>query len=142
MEKVERVFPEGLPKAIGPYSPVTVVGELLFVSGQLPINPESGSIDSPDIEWQTHQAMKNLRAAVEGADSSMSLIAKTTILLTDISVFPKVNEIYGSYFHPGKYPARATYAVAALPRAAAIEIEAVAVRGSVSEALTKKVKCE
>lgn len=120
MERVERIFPEGLPKAIGPYSPVTSVGDLLFVSGQLPINPTTGNIDSEDIEWQTHQVMKNLKCALEGADSSLSLVSKTTILLANINTFPKVNEIYGSYFEVGKYPARATYAVAALPKAASI----------------------
>ncbi len=98
MERVERIFPQNLPKALGPYSPVTAVGDLLFISGQIPVNPETGNVDQNNIEWQAHQAMKNLRSAVEGADSSMSHIAKTTILLSDLGNFAKVNEIYGSYF--------------------------------------------
>jgi 2-iminobutanoate/2-iminopropanoate deaminase len=77
---------------------VTAVGDLLFISGQIPINPESGLVDSEDIEWQAHQCMKNLKAAVEGSDSSLSFVSKTTILLTDMGVFAKVNEIYASYF--------------------------------------------
>lgn len=98
MERIERIFPENIPKAAGPYSPVTAVGDMLFISGQIPINPQTGNIDSEDIEWQAHQCLKNFRAAVEGADSNMSLVAKTTVLLTDMAVFPKVNEIYFTYF--------------------------------------------
>lgn len=142
MERIERIFPGGIPKAVGPYSPVTAVGDLLFISGQIPINPETNNIDSEDIEWQAHQCMKNLRAAVEGADSNLSLVTKTTVLLTDMSVFPKINDIYASYFEQGKYPARACYAVAALPKGSKIEIEAVAVRQSVNESLKKKIKGE
>lgn len=142
MDRVERVFPEGLPKAIGPYSPVTAVGELLYISGQIPINPETGNVDQNDIEWQTHQVMKNLKNAVEGADSSLSNIAKTTILLTDLNNFAKVNEIYGSYFEQGRYPARACYSVVGLPKGVSVEIEAVAVRNSVGDCLKKKIKSE
>lgn len=120
MEKVDRIFPDNLPKAVGPYSPVTAVGDMLFISGQIPINPQTGAIDSEDIEWQAHQCMKNLKAAVEGADSSLSYVAKTTILLTDMAVFAKINDVYSSYFEPGKYPARACYAVAGLPRGSKI----------------------
>jgi 2-iminobutanoate/2-iminopropanoate deaminase len=142
MHRVERIFPDFLPKAVGPYSPVTAVGDMLFISGQIPINPETGNIDSEDIEWQAHQCMKNLKAAVEGADSSLNYVAKTTILLTDMAVFAKINDVYSSYFEPGKYPARACYAVAGLPRGSKIEIEAVAVRHPISENLKKKIKSE
>jgi 2-iminobutanoate/2-iminopropanoate deaminase len=134
------VFPPGIPKAIGPYSPVTAVGDLIFVSGQIPINPETGTIDHNDIEWQAHQVMKNLKNALEGADSSFSSVAKTTILLTDLANFEKVNAIYGSYFAEGKFPARACYAVTALPRGSLIEIEAVATRDPVGESIKKKLK--
>lgn len=119
MERIERIFPGGL-KVVAPYSPVTAVGDLLFISGQIPLNPETGNIDSEDIEWQAHQVMKNLKAAVEGADSNLNLVAKTTVLLTDMAVFPKINDIYASYFEQGKYPARACYAVTALPKGAKI----------------------
>ena len=86
--------------------------------------------------------MRNLKAAVEGADSSLSLIAKTTILLTDMNNFPKVNEIYSSYFEGGKFPARACYAVVSLPKGVSIEIEAVAVRNAIGDTLKKKIKIE
>jgi 2-iminobutanoate/2-iminopropanoate deaminase len=142
MDRIERIFPGGVPKAVGPYSPVTAVGDLIFISGQIPINPETGNIDSEDIEWQAHQCMKNLRAALEGADSNFNLITKTTVLLVDMGVFPKINEVYSSYFEPGKYPARACFAVAALPKGAKIEIEAIAVRQNISESLKKKIKNE
>lgn len=122
MDRIERIFPGGLPKAVGPYSPVTSVGDLLYISGQIPINPETNAVDSDEIEWQAHQVMKNLKSAVEGADSSLSHIAKTTILLTDMGVFAKINDIYASYFEQGKYPARACYAVSALPKGVKIEI--------------------
>lgn len=84
--------------------------------------------------------MKNLKAAVEGADSSLSYVSKTTILLTDMSVFAKINDMYASYFEQGKYPARACYAVLALPKGVKIEIEAVAVRQPFSESLKKNIK--
>jgi 2-iminobutanoate/2-iminopropanoate deaminase len=80
-----------LPDAVGPYSPVTAIGDLIFVSGQIPINPKTNKIDSEDIADQTHQVMKNLKNALEGADSNFALVAKTTILLTDINNFAKVN---------------------------------------------------
>lgn len=116
MEKVERIFPDNIPKAIGPYTPVTAVGDLIFVSGQIPVNPETSNIDQPDIEWQTHRCMLNLKAALEGADSSFNHVTKCTILLTNMGDFPVVNGIYETYFEKGKYPARICYAVAALPK--------------------------
>lgn len=67
MDRVERIFPTNIPKAVGPYSPVTAFGDLLFISGQIPLNPQTGNIDSEDIEWQAHQALKNFKAAVEEA---------------------------------------------------------------------------
>lgn len=82
---VERIFPTGIPKAIGPYSPVTAIGNLAFISGQIPINPESGIIESNDIESQTHQVMKNLEKALKGAGCSFNSVTKTTVLLTVIN---------------------------------------------------------
>ena len=86
--------------------------------------------------------MKNLKNAVQGADSCMSNIAKCTILLTDLNNFAKVNEIYGTYFENGKFPARACYSVVGLPRGSLIEIEAVALRNSIGDTLKKKIKSE
>ena len=142
MERIERIIPPNIPKAIGPYFPVTGFGDLLFISGQIPIVPETGNIERSDIEGQTEQVMKNLKNAVEGSDSSMSNIAKCTILLTDLNNFAKVNEIYGTYFENGKYPARACYSVVGLPKGSLIEIEAIAIRNSVGDTLKKKIKSE
>ena len=80
--QIERIFPEGMPAAVGPYSPVTKVGNIVFISGQLPINPENGEIEAKDIAGQTIQVMKNLKTALEGASCTFSSVAKTTILLT------------------------------------------------------------
>jgi 2-iminobutanoate/2-iminopropanoate deaminase len=74
MEKVERIFPSNLPKAVGPYPPVIAHGDRLIIAGQIPINPLTGNVDHNDIEWQAHQTMKNLRSTVEGAGSSLTLI--------------------------------------------------------------------
>lgn len=98
MDSVERVFPKGLPAAIGPYTPVTVIGSTVFISGQIPINPESGNIEATEIEGQTHQVMKNLKAALEGVGLTFSDVAKTNVLLTDMAFFAKFNAIYAEYF--------------------------------------------
>lgn len=79
---LQRIFPEGIPKAIGPYSPVTTAGSLVFVSGQIPVDPNTNEIEAKDIEGQTHQVMKNLLKALEGAGCSFNNVTKTTVLLT------------------------------------------------------------
>lgn len=79
---IQRVFPEGMPKAIGPYTPITSIGNVVFVSGQIPVNPETNEIDAKDIEGQTHQVMKNLQAALAGVGCNFSSVSKTTVLLT------------------------------------------------------------
>jgi 2-iminobutanoate/2-iminopropanoate deaminase len=116
------------PKAIGPYSQAVRAGNLIFVSGQIPIDPATGQIVDGGIAEQTRQVLENIKAILASAHLSMTDIVKTTILLSDISTFPVVNEIYGGYFSQ-EPPARATYQVAALPRDALIEIEAVAYDG-------------
>lgn len=126
MDSVERVFPKGLPAAIGPYTPVTVMGSTVFISGQIPINPESGNIEATDIEGQTHQVMKNLKAALEGVGLTFSDVAKTNVLLTDMGFFLKFNAIYAEYFEKNKYPARVCYAVKGLPKDSLVEIDAIA----------------
>ncbi len=128
MDSVERVFPKGLPAAIGPYSPVTVMGTTVFVSGQIPINPESGNIESQDIEGQTHQVMKNLKAALAGVGLTFSDVAKTNVLLADMGFFAKFNAIYAEYFEKDRYPARVCYAVKGLPKDSLVEIDAIAYR--------------
>lgn len=113
------------PAAIGPYSQAIVANGFVFCSGQLGLDPQTGNLVE-GIEKQTHQVIKNLEAVLKEAGSELNQVVKTTILLKNIADFPKVNEIYGSYFSDHK-PARATYEVANLPKDGLIEIEAIAV---------------
>jgi 2-iminobutanoate/2-iminopropanoate deaminase len=118
---------ENAPKAIGPYSQaVKASGSFVFISGQLGLDPKTGDFVSTDIEGQTEQVLKNMGEILKASGSSYDKVVKTTILLKDIKDFPKVNEIYGKYF-PSNSPARATYAVSALPKGGLVEIEAVAI---------------
>lgn len=119
------------PQAIGPYSQAVSVpaGRLVFCSGQIPIDPQSGElVGAGDARQQTHRVMKNLLAVLQAAGASFSDVVKTTIYLVDLGHFSSVNEIYASYF-PAHPPARATVQVAALPRGAQVEIDATAVVG-------------
>ena len=115
------------PAAIGPYSQATEFNGLIFVSGQLPVNPSTGDLVEGDIKDMTRQSMKNIRAILEAAGSSMDKILKTTILVRDLSKFADVNAAYGEFF-TGNAPARACFEVAGLPKGAMIEIEAIAHR--------------
>lgn len=112
------------PAAVGPYSQAIVSGNLLFVSGQIPLVPGTSDFAGDDIESQTRQSLDNLKAIVEAAGGSMSGVVKTTVLLADLADFAVVNSIYATYFSE-PYPARACFQVAALPKGAKIEIEAV-----------------
>lgn len=112
------------PAAIGPYSQAMRAGDLLFVSGQLPIDPATGEFASEDAVGQMRQCLKNIAAIAEAAGTDTSKTVKTTILLTDLSGFAELNEEYGKAFQP-PFPARACYEVAALPKGALVEIEAV-----------------
>jgi 2-iminobutanoate/2-iminopropanoate deaminase len=116
------------PKAIGPYSQAIRAGQLLFLSGQIPLDPASGQLVDGDIAVQTRRVMDNLAAVLKGAGLSLDDVVRTTIFLADMNDFAKVNEVYGTYFSsPGKpAPARATVQVAQLPRGARVEIDAVA----------------
>lgn len=112
------------PGAIGPYSQGVRAGNFLFISGQLPLDPETGEFVAGDIEAKTRQVLKNIGAIVEAAGADLSQVVKTVIFLTDLGNFSRVNKVYGEYFH-GVYPARSTVQVCALPKGAEIEIEAV-----------------
>lgn len=112
------------PAAIGPYSQAMRIGDLLFVSGQLPIDPATGEFASADALGQMRQCLKNIAAIAEAAGTDLSRTVKTTILLTDLSGFAELNEEYGKAFQ-APYPARACYEVSALPKGALVEIEAV-----------------
>ncbi|KAG8460746.1 hypothetical protein KFE25_010801 [Diacronema lutheri] len=121
----EVVNTERAPAAIGPYSQGVKAGGLLFVSGQIPIDPATGEFSGSTIEAQAAQVMRNLRSIVEASGCSMQDVVKCTILLADIADFATVNEVYKSNFSP-PYPARAAFAVKALPKGALVEIECVA----------------
>lgn len=113
------------PAAIGPYSQAIAANGLLFTSGQIPIVPGSGNIEAKDIEGQARQVMENLAEVLKAAGSDFSKVVKTTIFLSDMANFAKVNEIYGKQF-PKDPPARSTVQVARLPKDALVEIEMIA----------------
>jgi 2-iminobutanoate/2-iminopropanoate deaminase len=115
------------PAAIGPYSQGVDTGNLVFVSGQLPINPATGEFAGTDIAAQTRQSLTNIKAILEANGMTMANVVKTTVLLEDISEFAAMNAVYAEFFTE-PYPARAAYQVAALPKAAKIEIEAIAAK--------------
>jgi 2-iminobutanoate/2-iminopropanoate deaminase len=123
---MESIVTDKAPAAIGPYSQAIRAGGLLFCSGQIPLDPISGDMISGSIEEETGRVMENLKSVLEAASASFEQVVKTTLYLTDMADFPRVNQVYGSYF-PALKPARVTVAVAALPRSARIEIEAIAV---------------
>ena len=113
------------PAPIGPYSQAVKAGNLLFISGQIPIDPATGNVVATDIIAETHQVMHNLRAILAEAGLTFEHVAKTTILLSDMSMFADVNTVYGKYF-TGNFPARETYAVKGLPKNVNVEISMVA----------------
>jgi 2-iminobutanoate/2-iminopropanoate deaminase len=115
----------GAPKAIGPYSQAIRVGQLLFLSGQVALDPATGQMLDGDAAVQTRRVMQNLAAVLEAAGLSFADVARTTIYLADMADFATVNEVYGSYFSE-PFPARATVQVARLPRDARVEIDAIA----------------
>lgn len=112
------------PGAIGPYSQAVKSGNLIFVSGQLPINPETGEIPS-DIKAQTRHSLDNVKAILEEAGASLDNVLKSTCYLADMSYFAPMNEVYAEYFK-APFPARAAFAVKELPKQALVEIEVVA----------------
>ena len=114
------------PAPIGPYSQAVKSGHLLFTSGQIPIDPETGEMVSGGIREQTIQVLENLKSIVEAAGSTLDDAIKTTVFLTDMADFPELNTIYAEYFGEENAPARSTIQVAALPMGARVEIELVA----------------
>ena len=113
------------PQAIGPYSQAIKANGFLFISGQIPLDPKSGQMTATDVVAQTNQVMENLKAILDCEQLTFADVVKTTIFLTDLTDFGRVNEAYGGYFESDP-PARATVQAAALPKGARIEIEAVA----------------
>ncbi len=113
------------PAAIGPYSQAIVHNGMIYCSGQIPLDPETGEMKGSTIEEETHQVMKNLQAVLEAAGSGLGGIIRTTIYLQNLENFAKVNEVYASYLNK-PFPARATVEVSKLPRGAQVEIDAIA----------------
>ena len=113
------------PGAIGPYSQAIETGNLLFCSGQIPLDLETGKIVEGGVEAQTEQVLKNIKGLLEGAGYSLNDVIKTTIFAANINDFPLINEIYGKYFSEN-FPARSFVEVSGLPRGALVEIEVVA----------------
>ena len=117
---MEKIFTQQAPAAIGPYSQAVRTGNLVYTSGQIPIDPATGAIEAPDIAGQTEQVMKNLQAVLEAAGSSLDRAVKTLCFLKNMEDFAAFNEVYARYF-TGK-PARSCVAVAALPKGALVEV--------------------
>ncbi|MGM9969289.1 MAG: RidA family protein [Anaeroplasma sp.] len=121
---MKRIETNKAPKAIGPYSQAIVVGNILYTSGQIAINPENNEIIEADIVAQTHQVIKNISSILASAGTSLDNVIKTTVFVKNIKDFSKINEIYGQYFKG--CPARSLVEVSSLPKNALIEIEAIA----------------
>lgn len=125
MKKV--IATEKAPKAIGPYSQAIEANNMVFVSGQLPIDPATGNFPSDDIKDQTRQSLENMKNILAEAGLTMDNVVKTTVFLADMSLFGSMNEVYAQYFE-GEFPARCAFAVKQLPKDALVEIECIAVR--------------
>ena len=125
----ERIHANDAPKAIGPYSQAIRAAGLLFVSGQIALDPQTGETLDGDVAAQTERLMTSATAILEAGGASMSTVVKTTVYLTDMAHFTQMNEVYGRYFESDP-PARSTVAVAALPRNVLVEIDFVAIATS------------
>lgn len=124
MQKTE-IATRNAPQAIGPYSQAIAVGETLYCSGQIPIDPATGNIESADVAGQARRVFENIKAVLAAAGLDFSDTVKTTVFLTDLNDFAVVNKTYGEYFDK-PYPARSCVQVSALPKGAKIEVEVVA----------------
>lgn len=120
---MKTVYTAQAPEAIGPYSQAIISGNLVFTSGQIAINPQTGKVEKTDIEGQTVQVLENLKAVLEAVGCSLEKVVKTTCFLADMKDFARFNEIYGGYF-TGK-PARSCVAAKELPKGVLVEVEAI-----------------
>ncbi|MBP3683721.1 MAG: RidA family protein [Oscillospiraceae bacterium] len=119
------IYTPNAPAAIGPYSQAVQAGNMLFVSGQIPVDPATGNFAGEDITTQTRQSLTNVKNILEAAGYTLNDVVKTTVLLADIADFAAMNAVYAEFFCDNK-PARACFAVRDLPKAALVEIEAIA----------------
>lgn len=124
---IKEIKTTGAPGPIGPYSQAVTAGGMIFLSGQIPLDPASGELVTGDIGAQTRRVLENLAAVLKEAGSSMQAVVKTTIFMKDLSRFGEMNAVYGEFFS-APYPARATVQAAALPKGVDIEIDAIAVK--------------
>jgi len=125
---MEFVKTDKAPKAVGPYSQAVVSGNFVFVSGQIPLDPETGKMVEGDIEEKTRRVLENVSAVLESVGLSLKNVVKVTVFITDLSNFEKVNKVYSEFFGDHK-PARSFVEVSALPKGAEIEIEVIAEKG-------------
>jgi len=125
---MEFVRTDKAPKAVGPYSQAVVSGNFVFVSGQIPLDPETGKMVEGDIEEKTRRVLENVSAVLESVGLSLKNVVKVTVFITDLSNFEKVNKVYSKFFGDHK-PARSFVEVSALPKGAEIEIEVIAEKG-------------
>ena len=123
--KKEIINTSQAPAPIGPYNQATRANNMLFISGQIPADPETGDLLMSSIEEETHRVMRNLKAILEAAGLGFENVLKTSIFISDMDNFSRINEVYGSYFS-GEYPARETVQVARLPKDVNVEISAIA----------------
>lgn len=121
-----RVNTEQAPAAFGPFSQAIKTDSLIFTSGQLPINPASGAVETEDIQEQTRQTLLNLKEILVAAGSSLEKVVKATVYITDMEDFSKVNEVYAEFFSAGEPPARACVEISGLAKGAKVEIDAIA----------------
>ncbi|MEG1732555.1 MAG: RidA family protein [Longicatena sp.] len=123
---IKAIKPEKAPKALGPYSPAVKLGDFVYLSGQIPLNPETGAVEGNSIEEQTHQVMKNIEVVLSEMGLGFKHIVKTTIFMSDLAEFDQLNEVYGSYLEE-PYPARSCVQVARLPKDVKVEIECIVI---------------
>ena len=126
MKKI--IFTENAPAPIGPYNQAVLVGNMLYTSGQIAINPATNELVLDNIETETKQVMENLKAVLEAAEMTFENVIKVSIFISDMNNFSKINTIYGAYFNEATAPARETVQVAGLPKNVNVEISAIAVR--------------
>lgn len=126
MKKI--IFTDKAPAPIGPYNQAVLVGDTLYTSGQIAINPKTNDLVLDNIETETKQVMENMKAVLEAADMTFDNVIKTTIFIMDMNDFAKINGVYGSYFDEKSAPARETVQVAGLPKGVNVEISMVAMK--------------